>query len=42
MARRCEVIKVEEKGSDVNLASHLMLDAFQDSFDVAGRSFERP
>jgi hypothetical protein len=26
--------KVEEKGSDVNLASHLLLDAFQNSFDV--------
>jgi hypothetical protein len=24
-----KVIKVEEKGSDVNLASHLLLDAFQ-------------
>ena len=30
-----KVIKVEEKGSDVNLASHLLLDAFQGSFDVA-------
>jgi hypothetical protein len=30
-----KVIKVEEKGSDVNLASHLLLDAFQNSFDVA-------
>jgi hypothetical protein len=30
-----KVIKVEEKGSDVNLASHLLLDAFQDNFDVA-------
>jgi NYN domain len=29
------VIKVEEKGSDVNLASHLLLDAFLGSFDVA-------
>jgi hypothetical protein len=29
------VLKVEEKGSDVNLASHLLLDAFQGSFDVA-------
>jgi len=25
----------EEKGSDVNLASHLLLDAFNDTFDVA-------
>ena len=30
-----KVVKVEEKGSDVNLASHLLLDAFQGSFDVA-------
>jgi hypothetical protein len=29
------VIKVEEKGSDVNLASHLLLDALQGNFDVA-------
>lgn len=30
-----KVIKVEEKGSDVNLACHLLLDAFQGNFDVA-------
>jgi uncharacterized LabA/DUF88 family protein len=30
-----KVIKVEEKGSDVNLACHLLLDAFQGSYDVA-------
>jgi hypothetical protein len=30
-----KVVKVEEKGSDVNLASHLLLDAFQGNFDVA-------
>jgi len=30
-----KVIKVEEKGSDVNLASHLLMDAFQGNFDVA-------
>jgi len=30
-----KVIKVEEKGSDVNLASHLLLDAFQGNFEVA-------
>lgn len=30
-----KVLKVEEKGSDVNLASHLLLDAFQEKFDVA-------
>ncbi len=30
-----KVVKVEKKGSDVNLASHLLLDAFQGNFDVA-------
>jgi uncharacterized LabA/DUF88 family protein len=30
-----KIIKIEEKGSDVNLASHLLLDAFQGNFDVA-------
>ncbi len=30
-----KIVKVEEKGSDVNLASHLLLDAFQGNFDVA-------
>ena len=30
-----KVIKTEEKGSDVNLASHLLLDAFRRNFDVA-------
>ena len=30
-----EVILSEEKGSDVNLASHLLLDACQNQFDVA-------
>ena len=30
-----KVIKVEEKGSDVNLASHLLFDAFKANFDVA-------
>ena len=29
------VVKTEEKGSDVNLASHLLLDAFDNLFDVA-------
>ena len=28
------VIKTEEKGSDVNLASHLLLGAFRNSYDV--------
>lgn len=30
-----KVVKSEEKGSDVNLASHLVRDAFLDAFDVA-------
>lgn len=30
-----KVRKTEEKGSDVNLASHLLLDAFRNRFDVA-------
>ena len=30
-----KVVKVEEKGSDVNLACHLLLDAFQSNYDVA-------
>jgi uncharacterized LabA/DUF88 family protein len=30
-----EVIKTEEKGSDVNIASHLLLDAFRGRYDVA-------
>ncbi len=29
------VIKTEEKGSDVNLASHLLLDAFKNQFECA-------
>jgi uncharacterized LabA/DUF88 family protein len=29
------VVKTEEKGSDVNLASHLLLDAFRKDCDVA-------
>ena len=34
-ARMVKVIKTEEKGSDVNLASHLLRDAFVDDFDIA-------
>lgn len=30
-----EVIKTEEKGSDVNLATHLLYDAFRGEFEVA-------
>lgn len=33
--RTAEVLKTEEKGSDVNLASHLLLDAFLNDCDVA-------
>lgn len=33
--RTAEVWVPEEKGSDVNLASHLLLDAFRGAFDVA-------
>jgi uncharacterized LabA/DUF88 family protein len=29
------VIEQEEKGSDVNLATYLLLDAFQDAYDIA-------
>jgi uncharacterized LabA/DUF88 family protein len=34
-ARTVEVLKTEEKGSDVNLATHLLLDAFQKRCDTA-------
>lgn len=30
-----EVIKTEEKGSDVNLATHLLCDGFNDAYEVA-------
>ena len=30
-----QVMKTEEKGSDVNLATHLLVDAFDDAFDCA-------
>ncbi len=33
--RPVSVIKTEEKGSDVNLATHLLMDAFSDAFDMA-------
>jgi len=29
------IMKTEEKGSDVNIATHLLVDAFDDRFDVA-------
>ncbi len=34
-ARTVEVVKSEEKGSDVNLATYLLLDAYQRDCDVA-------
>ena len=33
--RIVRVLKSEEKGSDVNMASHLLLDGFRDRYDVA-------
>lgn len=30
-----EVIKTEEKGSDVNIATHLLIDGFRDKFELA-------
>lgn len=30
-----KIIKTEEKGSDVNLATHLLMDAFHDDFELA-------
>jgi uncharacterized LabA/DUF88 family protein len=33
--KKVQVIKTEEKGSDVNLASHLLFDAFRGSCDTA-------
>jgi uncharacterized LabA/DUF88 family protein len=33
--RTAHVLKTEEKGSDVNLATHLLLDAFQKDCEVA-------
>lgn len=33
--RPVEVVKTEEKGSDVNLASHLIRDGFKDEYDIA-------
>jgi uncharacterized LabA/DUF88 family protein len=30
-----KVIKTEEKGSDVNIATHLLVDGFKDDYDVA-------
>jgi uncharacterized LabA/DUF88 family protein len=33
--RPVRVMKTEEKGSDVNIATHLLIDAFDNTFDVA-------
>jgi len=33
--RTVEVLKTEEKGSDVNLATHMLCDAYEQAFDVA-------
>ena len=33
--RRAEVIKYEEKGSDVNIATSILTDAFEGKYDVA-------
>jgi uncharacterized LabA/DUF88 family protein len=30
-----KVIKTEEKGSDVNIATHLLVDGFRDDYDLA-------
>jgi hypothetical protein len=35
------VIKTEEKGSDVNLATHLLIDGFDDAYELAVVRFER-
>ena len=34
-SRRVEVLRTEEKGSDVNLATYLLLDAFDNEYDTA-------
>jgi hypothetical protein len=33
--KKIEVIKTEEKGSDVNIASHLLMDGFKNMYEVA-------
>jgi hypothetical protein len=40
-ARTVEVVKTEEKGSDVNLATYLLLDAFQRDLQGRRRDLER-
>jgi uncharacterized LabA/DUF88 family protein len=34
-SEKVQVIKTEEKGSDVNIATHLLIDGFQNNYDVA-------
>ena len=34
-AQKVDVLRTEEKGSDVNLATYLLLDAFDDEYDTA-------
>ncbi len=34
-SQRVDVLRTEEKGSDVNLATYLLLDAFDDNYDTA-------
>mgnify|MGYP001573541298 CR=1 FL=1 len=33
--KKIQVIKTEEKGSDVNIATHLLIDGFQNKYDTA-------
>jgi len=40
-SRTVEVIKTEEKGSDVNLATYLLLDAFDADYELACRDLQR-
>jgi len=40
-ARTVEVVKTDEKGSDVNLATYMLLDAFQHDCTVAVVILER-
>ena len=35
MIKKVQVIKTEEKGSDVNIATHLLVDGFQNRYDAA-------
>jgi hypothetical protein len=40
-ARTVEIVKTEEKGSDVKLATYLLLDAFQRDLQGRRRDLER-